>query len=106
MKWWAHQGKPGFREAQLRAGERPSALHAGWDSPVRVITSEVKWWAHQDLNLGPIDYEDGGEPDEALIIGRIVRTFLDADFRSALVRTYTELRLNVRPIRSQQVEDS
>ena len=20
-----------------------------------------RWWAHQDLNLGPIDYEDGGD---------------------------------------------
>ena len=20
-----------------------------------------KWWAHQDLNLGPIDYEDPGD---------------------------------------------
>jgi len=22
----------------------------------------MKWWAHQDLNLGPIDYEDPGDP--------------------------------------------
>jgi hypothetical protein len=29
---------------------------------VRVITSEVKWWAHQDLNLGPIDYESTALP--------------------------------------------
>ena len=28
--------------------ERPSS---------RGVGLEVKWWAHQDLNLGPIDYE-------------------------------------------------
>ena len=66
----------------------------------------MKWWAQQDLNLPPIDYEDGGEPDEALIIGRILRAFLDADFRFAAVRTYPEPRLNVRPTRIQRVEDS
>ena len=32
----------------------------------------------------------GGEPGETLIKGGIVRSFLDADFRFALVRTYTE----------------
>ena len=58
------------------------------------------------MNLRPIDYEDGGGSGETLTRGRIVRSFLDADFRSALVRTYTEPRLNIRPIRSQQVEES
>ncbi len=41
----------------------------------------LKWWAYQDLNLGPIDYADGRGSDETLTRGRIVRPFLDADFR-------------------------
>ena len=65
----------------------------------------MKWWAQRDLNLRPIDYEDGGEPGEPLLSGKIVRAFLDADFRFTAVRTYTEPRLNVRPTRIQQVED-
>ena len=45
VKWWAQYGEVGFREASLRAGERPSALRAGWNSPLRSITNAVKWWA-------------------------------------------------------------
>ena len=26
-----------------------------------LIDESIKWWAHQDLNLGPIDYGDGGD---------------------------------------------
>ena len=26
-----------------------------------LIDESIKWWAHQDLNLGPIDYEELGE---------------------------------------------
>ena len=55
--------------------------------------------AHQDLNLGPIDYEDVGGSIETLIRGGIVRAFLDADFRFEGVRTFADPRLNVRPIR-------
>ena len=35
------------------------------------------------MNLRPIDYEDGGESGKPLLRGRIVRSFLDADFRFA-----------------------
>ena len=45
----------GFREALLRASERPSALREGWNSPLRSAMSEAKWWAQYDLNLRPID---------------------------------------------------
>jgi len=58
------------------------------------------------MNLRTIDYEEGGESGETLIRGSVVRSFLDADFRFTAVRTYTEPRLNVRPTRTQQVEDS
>ena len=47
-----------------------------------------------------------GESGGTLLKGRIARAFLDIDFRFALVRTYREPRLNVSPIRTQQVEDS
>ena len=62
-----------------------------------LINESIKWWAHQDLNLGPIDYEDGGEPVWTLLRGRIVKSFLDANLRFEAVRTYTEPRLNLRP---------
>jgi hypothetical protein len=74
--------------------------------PARFFTGDVVrkvlviWRAHQDLNLRPIDYEDGGESLETLKRGRIVRSFLGADFRSAPVRIDTEPRLNLKPTRN------
>ena len=50
------------------------------------------WCAHQDLNSGPIDYEDPEEPSEFPSSGRFVRAFKDAEFRFEAVRTYSELR--------------
>ena len=64
----------GFRRAQLVAGRTPERLARagantmlvdreghGWPGAIRMVEFELdytrKWWAHQDLNLGPIDYE-------------------------------------------------
>ena len=56
-KCWAHQGEAGVSASAARRRLNARASREGWDSPVRINTNEVKWWAHQDLNLGPIDYE-------------------------------------------------
>ena len=56
-KWWAHQGEAGVSASAARRRLNARVSREGWNSPVRINTNEVKWWAHQDLNLGPIDYE-------------------------------------------------
>ena len=63
-----------------------------WRPPDTAVILAIvhKWWAHQDLNLRPIDYEDVGGSIETLIRGRIVRSSLDADFPFEAVRTYIE----------------
>ena len=45
MRLWLGASELGFREALLRASERPRALRAGWNSPLRSAMSEAKWWA-------------------------------------------------------------
>ena len=50
------------------------------------MMSRVQW----HLNLGPIDYEDGGGSGETLLRGSLVKAFLDADFQFGVARTYTE----------------
>ena len=49
--------RPGVSASIARRRSNARASREGWTSPVRINTNEVKWWAHQDLNLGPIDYE-------------------------------------------------
>ena len=48
--------------------ERPPLLAAICLGPKWVCVAWRKWWAHQDLNLGPIDYEDPGDLGYDLVV--------------------------------------
>ena len=56
-EWWVCRDEAGVSVSPARSQQNVQASREGLNSPMRCGTNEVKWWAHQDLNLGPIDYE-------------------------------------------------